>query len=295
MIPARRAFSLIELVVVIGIIGVLMGLILPAIQRVRKTTARTQCLNRLHQLALALHQYNDANGSLPPGITGDRDRLFPSMAWPARLLPYIEQSALWEDARRDYANQHSPFVPRQHSGLSAVVGTFHCPSDPRIDSAQDTHNGFRVAMTSFVGNLGLDYESKDGVLMLDSKVKLTDISDGTSGTLLVGERPPSDDFWYGWWYAGHGQASTGSVDMLIGARERNLGQDLVGFCPKGPFHFVSGSLGTYCDVLHYWSLHPGGANFAFCDGSVRFLAYSADPIMPALATRAGGESVQPPG
>jgi prepilin-type processing-associated H-X9-DG protein len=144
-------------------------------------------------------------------------------------------------------------------------------------------------LTSFVGNLGLDYESKDGVLMLDSKVRFSDIADGNSNTLLVGERPPSVDFWYGWWYAGHGQGATGSGDMLLGVRERNFGDGLIGFCPKGPFHFQAGSLSTYCDVMHNWSLHPGGAHFAFCDGSVRFLAYSADPIMPALATRAGGE------
>jgi prepilin-type processing-associated H-X9-DG protein len=292
--PERRASTLLELVVVIAIIGVLIGLLLPAVQRVRESAARTQCLNRLHQLGLALHQYHDVNAGLPPGVTGPRDRLFPYMGWLARLLPFLEQNAIWEQARRDYSVQPFPFRPQQHVGLSTVVSAFICPSDPRVDVAQDTHNNYRVALTSFVGNLGLDYHSHDGVLMLDSKVTLSDIADGTSTTLLVGERPPSDDFWYGWWYAGHGQGSTGSGDMLLGVRERSFGEGLIGFCPKGPYHFQAGSLGTYCDVLHHWSLHPGGAHFAFCDGSARFLAYSADPIMPALATRAGGEAVSLP-
>ena len=65
-------------------------------------------------------------------------------------------------------------------------------------------------------------------------------------------------------------------------------------CSKGPFHFVAGRADDLCSAFHFWSPHPGGANFAFCDGSVRFLSYSADPVMPALATRAGGETVNVP-
>jgi prepilin-type processing-associated H-X9-DG protein len=106
-----------------------------------------------------------------------------------------------------------------------------------------------------------------------------------------GERPPSADFWYGWWYAGYGQAGTGSADMLLGVRERNLGGPFVSDCPAGPYHFREGRADNQCDLFHFWSLHPGGAHFLFADGSVRFLAYSADAILPALATRAGGEPV----
>jgi hypothetical protein len=260
------------------------------VQRVRESAARTQCLNRLHQLGLAFHQYHDANNRLPPGLTGLRDPSMPFLAWPARLLPYLEQTVLWDQARRDYAARPFPFSGPLHTGLGTVVPAFLCPSDPRVDTPQDTHNNLRVALTSFVGNLGLDYASKDGVLMLDSAVKWADVADGTSNTLLAGERPPSDDFWYGWWYAGHGQGGTGSADMLLGARERNPGDGLVGFCPPGPYHFRAGALGTYCDVLHHWSLHPGGAYFLLADGSARFLPYSADAVLPALATRAGGEA-----
>src|SRR5262249_42670158 len=132
------------------------------------------------------------------------------------------------------------------------------------------------------------------VLYLNSKVRLTDITDGTSNTILVGERPPSPDFWYGWWYAGYGQAGTGSIDMLLGARERNYGGGYVAQFPSRPHHFQPGNIREQCDVFHFWSLHSGGANFVFGDGSVQFLAYSADSILPALATRASGEVVQLP-
>jgi prepilin-type processing-associated H-X9-DG protein len=132
------------------------------------------------------------------------------------------------------------------------------------------------------------------VLFLDSHVRLADITDGTSCTLMAGERPPSADCWYGWWYAGYGQAGTGSADMLLGARERNLGGPYVSSCPPGPYRFQAGRVENQCDLFHFWSLHPGGAHFLFADGSVRFLAYSAADILPALATRAGGEAVSLP-
>ena len=136
----------------------------------------------------------------------------------------------------------------------------------------------------------------DGVLYQDSRVSLLDVTDGTTSTLLLGERPPSADFQFGWWYAGIGQRFTGSCDMVLSVREPNLQPIVSGSkCGPGqyPFRAASG-FDDPCGMFHFWSPHPGGANFAFCDGSVRFLAYSADPIMPGLATRSGGEAVQVP-
>jgi prepilin-type processing-associated H-X9-DG protein len=108
---------------------------------------------------------------------------------------------------------------------------------------------------------------------------------------MVGERPPSADDHYGWWYAGWGQKQTGSAEMVLGVRER-LNSDEP--CFGGAYHFGPGSDRDVCDFLHFWSKHPGGAHFLFGDGSVRFVTYGADPIMPALATRSGGEAVNLP-
>jgi prepilin-type processing-associated H-X9-DG protein len=101
------------------------------------------------------------------------------------------------------------------------------------------------------------------------------------------------------WDAGSGISMTGNssvnstAEMLLGVRERLDRTDLYGYC-NGVYHFSAGNLNTQCDMFHFWSLHAGGAHFAFCDGLVRLLSYSADPILPALATRAGGEAVSVP-
>ena len=93
---------------------------------------------------------------------------------------------------------------------------------------------------------------------------------------------------FGWWYAGWGQDRDGDADMVLGVRAMHR-SIYAPECPLGPYSFELGSFTNQCDTLHFWSPHPGGANFAFADGSVHFLRYSADSIMPALATRAGGE------
>jgi prepilin-type processing-associated H-X9-DG protein len=216
------------------------------------------------------------------------------MTWLARLLPYIEQDTLWKATVAAYEYQPVPYVDPPHIGFSMPIRTFACPSDPRTFEPHQTHRSRRAALTSYVGVLGTAYDSTEGVLFRDSHVRLTDITDGTSNTVMAGERPPSADFWYGWWYAGFGQAGTGSADMLLGARERNFGGGFVANCPPGPYHFQAGRLTEQCDLFHFWSMHPGGAQFLFADGSVRFLAYTADSVLPALATRAGGEVVELP-
>jgi len=118
---------------------------------------------------------------------------------------------------------------------------------------------------------------------------MIDISDGTSNTLLAGERPPSPDFFYGWWYSASSPVTGGAH---FGVNSKRYAYDSsFSNCAPGPYAYVSGNVDNICDVFHFWSLHHGGANFALADGSVRFLSYSAAAIMPALATRAGGEVV----
>jgi len=228
---------------------------------------------------------------------------YPYLGWEARLLPYLEQDALWQNTIDAFRADPFPFHNPPHLGLSRPLAVLGCPSDGAVDVPQGYQGKFgdlHVALTSYLGNAGTSATTFDGVLYLNSSVKYTYIKDGTSNTILAGERPPAPDFRFGWWYAGVGQRGLGSLDMVLGASEKNL---LTGFtasaspyadCPPGPYQFGPGSVTNPCDVFHYWSLHVGGANFVFADGSVHFINYSAGALLPALATRAGGEVVQPP-
>jgi prepilin-type processing-associated H-X9-DG protein len=167
---------------------------------------------------------------------------------------------------------------------SEVVRLFLCPSETRTNAPPP----IGVGLLSYLGVSGNDLNQPTGVLFLNSAVKLGAIKDGASNTIAMGERPPSPRMTMGWWYAGWGQNKTGSGDMILGVRELNVHFPQ---CPPGPYAFTRGNLGDSCAAFYFWSLHPGGSNFVFADGAVRFLAYSADAILPALATRAGGEAV----
>ena len=144
--------------------------------------------------------------------------------------------------------------------------------------------------TSYLGVSGKDFSTRDGVLFQDSRVRFGDISDGMNNTLMLGERPASADLQFGWWYAGIGQAGTGSADLILGVREQNLQPIFSGSpCGPGAYPFSQGGFENPCAMFHFCSPHSGGANFAVADGSVRCLSYAADASMPALASRAGGE------
>lgn len=297
--PVRRAgFTLLELLVVVAVVAVLAGLTLSAVQRVREAAARAACGNNLRQIGVAAHLCHDAHGRLPPGFrpAGPRQP-FPFRGWLADLLPYIEQQALADLSERAYRIDRNPFHAPPHTPLGTPVRVFGCPSDARVGPTQLAEfSRYRVGLTSYLGVSGGDLGSRDGVLYPDSRVRLADVTDGTAGTLLAGERPPSPDFQFGWWYAGAGQASSGSADSILGVRELNAFTTPYPnyTCLRGPYHFVTSTVRSYCAVFHFWSTHPGGANFLFADGSVRFLSYSADSVLPALATRAGGEAVSVP-
>jgi prepilin-type processing-associated H-X9-DG protein len=297
--PARRrAATLVEVLVTLAIFVALLAVLLPAVQSVRTAAARVQCQSHLRQIALGLHTAHDADGRFPPGTRPDaRAEQFPWLSWHPSILPYLEQDPLArvvESGRRQPGNGY----PRARPGQDTVVPLFGCPADDRVRVAWRLPDEptFVIALTSYLGNGGTEYRNRDGVLYLNSRVGLLDVTDGTSNTLLVGERPPTPDVRYGWWYHGIGQNLSGSLDSTLGARERNrLGaRSPYSQCERGPHRYKPGRLDNLCDVFHFWSLHGGGANFAFCDGSVRFLPYSADSVLPALATRAGGEVAQLP-
>ena len=287
--------SLIELLVVIAIIGTLIGLLLPAVQKVRAAAARTECQNNLKQMGLALHSYHDNHRTFPSGLTIDYPKdNYRYLGWTARILPYMEKGNLWrvvEEAYRTDPNVDKIYGHLLHRRLMVTpVKLFQCPSDPRQPDLTSIY-----AYTWYLGAEGTNHKKRDGVIYVDSHVRLTDIRDGSSNTLIMGERPPPTDGYYGWWYRAWGQDKTGSADMVLGTDELrttdHYGREI---CPGHGYKFQEGEYDSLCDTFHFWSAHSGGGHFAMADGSVHFLSYSANPLMPALSTRAGGESVALP-
>lgn len=286
----HKGLTVIELLVVVAIIGVLIGLVSAGVQSARAAAARAGCGNNLRQVSLGLQHYHAAHGRFPPGI--DRGRSYPFMTWCTRLLPYVEQQPAWAEAVEDYRTQPSFFGPPPHRNLARPMNLYVCPAGQRVVGT--TVDGQTAAFTYYLGVSGDVDIRHTGVFYRDSVTRIADITDGTSNTLFVGERPPSADSYFGWWYAGIGQATgDGSADSVMAATEYNRTYREP-TCPKGPYSFSPGTAPDSCSMFHYWSLHGGGAHFGFADGSVRFLGYAAAPVMPALATRSGGESVDVP-
>jgi prepilin-type processing-associated H-X9-DG protein/prepilin-type N-terminal cleavage/methylation domain-containing protein len=290
----RSGYSLLELLVVLGIMAILMGLLIPAVQKIRDVANRGHCQNNLKQLSLALHQFHDSHGTLPMGHRSASSGVFAYTGWSLALLPYLERSREYADAVSAFAANPSPFVDPPHQHLKSVVSAYQCRSDRRVATPQIARLSNKpVGLMSYLGVSGLDLSTRDGVLVQDAAIKLTAITDGLSHTLVLGERPPRYDHQFGWWYAGTGQLGTGSGDIILGVEEKNI---LPIFapplsCQQQKLGFADTKLAEPCAMFHYWSLHPNGANFAFCDGSVHFLRYTSKTILAALASRAGGEGV----
>ncbi len=304
----RPAFTLIELLVVIAILGVLAAMLMGGVQKVRNAAARTYCQNNLRQIALALHSYEEAVGTFPQGnasITLPKSEYepYPGLSWMGAILPQLGENNVWQQAEVAFTKDKYPHNAPPHPG-DKIMRIYSCPADRRVLQVQYV-DGFTVALTSYLGVSGTDLNKHDGMLYSRSRVTAIEVSnaDGLGNTLMVGERPPSADLYYGWWYAGAGQWDTqgdprdynsGSCDVVMGTVEINLAsRPGVGAanCPRGPYRYKPGQLNDDCDQFHFWSLHDGGANFAFGDCSVRFIPYRAAPLMPALGTRNGGENV----
>jgi prepilin-type N-terminal cleavage/methylation domain-containing protein/prepilin-type processing-associated H-X9-DG protein len=311
----RRGFTLIELLVVIAIIAILIGLLLPAVQKVREAAARTQCQNNLHNLAIACHNFHDVNGAMPLALDGadkktalDYDINSPPQhhwfwSWMTQILPYVEQGNLYQmaDTWDNTGTNYTWPWTTTNTALGTPVKTWQCPMDSRQLTAHD-EGGYNVAFTGIVAIRGTMQKLDDGVIC-NKKVTMAGISDGTSNTLMIGERPPSGDWFFGWWFAGAGYVNpnnnntqNGTGDVVLGTADTDFPTALTfpfngGYnCPATKYLFGPGNLNENCDMAHLWSLHSGGANFANADGSVRFMTYSTDPkVMTAMGTRSGGE------
>jgi prepilin-type N-terminal cleavage/methylation domain-containing protein len=291
----RLGYTLIETLVVVAIVAILIALILVGVQRVRASSTKVDCLNRIRQLALACQNYAGDRGALPPGCDiKDGKAKMPYSGYQLHLLPYIERNELYRQAVEDYAKTPWQTSPISHRAFAEVVPAFICPADSRIRKKIWVERySYFAAMTSYVGVCGKDCVVRfpNGLLFTDSQVRLNQVTDGLSNTLLLGERPPESNFVHGWWYAGIGQEDSGSVDMILGVQEYNFVEDSK--CPKGKrYEFGPGKVDDSCSVFHFWSQHTGeGGHFAMGDGSARFIGYSGKATMPALASRAGNDSI----
>ncbi len=320
--PTRCGFTLVELLVVIAIIGILVALLLPAIQAARETARRTQCVNNLKQQAMGMHSFHDTYRRFPsahqvmPGIycttyacdpppgglaSNGYPVEGPFWSWTMRIAPYIEMNSLYDSVNLHAWPWWQPY-PDGTDPNGHVCDTFVCPSDVRggIQASIGTNT---VALTSYLGVTGRNQfkeaGGQDGILYVNSSVRMAGILDGTSSTLMIGERPPSTSEVYGWQWAGAGDdPHFGATDVVLGVHERPLAPTAT------PDFFRLGTIHDPTDIhrYHFWSLHPGGANWALADGSVRFITYeaggpqntSSPTIVEAMATRAGGEAIAVP-
>jgi prepilin-type N-terminal cleavage/methylation domain-containing protein/prepilin-type processing-associated H-X9-DG protein len=307
--PGRVGFTLVEVLVVIAILAVLAGLLVPAVQKVRAAAARVQCENNLHQVGVGLHNYHDSCGSLPAGVNFTNPWKY--WSWMAQLLPFVEQADLWNQAHNwalTAVHTEDPWpwgdfwidppLPA-NPALGVPLKIWQCPADPRIDRALPVDlNGAGhyqpVAFTSYLGTAGID-DGKQGLFGFNKVRRFAEVTDGLSGTLMVGERPPSWNLEHGWWFAGGGWNGSGDGDVFLGARELEYAKDVDyakdTACPPTSVGFRPDRLEDPCAQVHFWSLHSGGGHFLFADGAVRFCDYSMDRVLPALCTIDGGEVV----
>lgn len=286
----RRGVTLIEVLVALGVMSLLLGLILPAILRAREMSDRVACQSNLRQIALALTLYHLDHGALPPGRTPVSPPVeWHGLSWMVHILPYLDMRQEHDEARAACLITPATFSSPPHVVAEKVVPLYVCPLDSRLRSPQLNLDGELVGLSSYLGVAG--GTKFDGLLGLPGRgISFDEAFDGLSFTLLVGERPPPDTFGSGQWY---GAVARLGGDPLAGPFRGWLMQALGGPPDPcgGPVGFGPGRTDNPCDRWHFWSLHPGGANFAFADGSVRFMPYGAKAIMPALATRDGGEII----
>jgi prepilin-type N-terminal cleavage/methylation domain-containing protein/prepilin-type processing-associated H-X9-DG protein len=306
---ARRGFTLIELLVVIAIIAVLIALLLPAVQAAREAARRAQCTNNLKQIALASHNYISAQNVFPQGIQFQgpyQGYCWTSGGCTVPLMQYTEQQPLFNAVNFNWNMYTAP-----NSTINAAgIGLLWCPSDPIITGQRYSYpagteslDGSNLTMTytsyaansgewfnfaaTLVGPTGTCYYSSDstpggqqmnGIIYLLSHVGLQSITDGTSNTMAFSERahgklPGADTTCWNWWTSG------------------NYGDTM--FCtfyPMNPFNkipdytgMLDGGVDAYPSTPS--SFHPGGANFAFCDGSVKFLKDSISSWQISTSTQ----------
>jgi prepilin-type N-terminal cleavage/methylation domain-containing protein/prepilin-type processing-associated H-X9-DG protein len=317
MASTRRAFTLIELLVVIAIIAVLIGLLLPAVQKVREAANRVSCLNNLKQIGLAMHMYHDTQGSLPAGYlyvgttspptnnphpfgasilhrpspSSFSQPNSPGWGWASLLLPFLEQTALAGQIQYNLPVES----PTNLASRTTLLKMYTCPSD--------LNTGQFMVETSLNQNLALaatnsyaacyggvnqpasNPDAGNGVFYRNSRTRFADIIDGTSSTLAIGERAA--------WFT-----QTPWAGVMTGGTARTTPGAPVFSAVSDPppvmaLAYTKRPLNSpLSEPYDFFSPHTEVVNFLFCDGSAHSFSIATDvTVLEALATRAGGEVV----
>jgi prepilin-type processing-associated H-X9-DG protein/prepilin-type N-terminal cleavage/methylation domain-containing protein len=294
---SRTAFTLVEILVVVAIIGLLVALLFPAIMASRVAADRTRCSNQIHQIGIALLKYEGVHKVLPPGyvskVDADGNDTGPGWGWGSMILPEMEEGSVWRVIHFELPIEH----PLNAVRVASLPG-FFCPADFtkrtwQAKSRDTVGNPLNliceVAAANYVGMFGTSEPGVDGdgIFFRNSAVALKQITDGTSHTIAVGERAHQ-----------LGEATwTGAVtNAVLFPEENNTASQPA---PENSAGMVLGHAGEGIgpggkggDVNQFYSLHGAGANFLFADGHVRFLPADMDyKKYLALATRAGGETM----
>ncbi|MCC9609271.1 DUF1559 domain-containing protein [Blastopirellula sp. JC732] len=290
----RQAFTLVELLVVIAIIGVLIALLLPAVQQAREAARRMSCSNNVKQLGLAMHNYHDTHGSFPFGYIGDDVDMgvHRRICWMQSILPFIEQNNLADLLKAD-TQPYIMHVPATIQGV--VIDEMLCPSEANATATGgNSGTGFQGNYVVCTGNALMHRSNKlNGLFYRNSASSFRDIVDGTSNTLMYGEtikRPgsgawgESGGYWGGGAWGAYGFTTLESPNTTVA--DRNYSCKTTTF-KKAPCT----ATGTSDELQNFSrSYHPGGVMVGLGDGSTRFIADTINlTTWQSLSTRAGGE------
>jgi prepilin-type N-terminal cleavage/methylation domain-containing protein/prepilin-type processing-associated H-X9-DG protein len=282
--PTRRGFTLVELLVVIAIIGILIALLLPAVQSAREAARRTSCLNNLTQGGLAIHNYEFHFEALPPGVTDSagpirNEAQGKHVSWIVKVLPYLEQNILF----RRFDQEAGAYAAVNAEVRAAQIPTLHCTSDP----VPYVNQGNTVARSGYAGchhdvEAPIDADNH-GLLFLNSKVRYAHIYDGSTVTILLGEAINGLDGLG--WVSGTRATLRNTSSIEAGAPYLPQPQAEAKDDREKSGSLFVGGFGSY---------HPGGVNIGFADGSTRFVSQNVESkVLRLLGNRADGEIVKP--